>query len=231
MVAFPSDARRVHVDRHECIGNRQPFGRQAEVGSQDADDRSRLAVEHHHPADDTRIGSEALPPARIGDDRHFGPIARFICWRERPAERGLHAQHVEQRPAGAADWNLRRISDSGKVRRQDDVLRERLEGARVPPPVLEMLLVHLERRNPSRELIADLFDGHQPMRFLVREWLQQDAVDDGEDRGGGADRQREGKDDGQGVRAVAAESATGVTQIEEQKAHVTLDGWIQPAVD
>jgi hypothetical protein len=85
---------------------------------------------------------------------------------------------------------LRRVAGAGQVRRHDDVLRQRFERLRVPAPVLEVLLVHVESGNLLRKLAPGFLDRHEPMRFAVGQRPQQDAVHDREHGRRRADRDR-----------------------------------------
>jgi hypothetical protein len=92
------------------------------------------------------------------------------------------------------------------------------------PPVLEVPLVHVHPAAAAGDLLPPLAQRDQPMRFGVVERLEQDAVDNREHGGRGADGQGQSQNDGEGVAAVAPEAADRVAKVELQGAHVPLDG-------
>jgi hypothetical protein len=71
------------------------------------------------------------------------------------------------------------------------------------------------------ELADDLVDDDKAVRFVVRERLEQDAVDDGEYGCRRPDRQRKRENDDRGIAPIAEEPAQDVSQVED---HVGLDG-------
>jgi hypothetical protein len=69
------------------------------------------------------------------------------------------------------------------------------------------------------------------VRLAVRERLQQDPVDDGEDSCCCADGQGERADNGESEDAVAPKPPEGVADIKQPGTHNALDGPLRPLVD
>src|SRR5690606_15084472 len=85
-------------------------------------------------------------------------------------------------------------------------------------------LIDMKGRSALRHLVPDLLERDEPAGLGIRERFEQDAVDDREGGGRGADRDGEREDDGQRKAAVTPQRAYGVAQIEEAPAHAPLDG-------
>ena len=71
-------------------------------------------------------------------------------------------------------------------------------------------------------------DGDQPVGIGVGERPQEDAVDDGEDRAGGGDAQRERRDHRRGGGGVAAEHARGVPRVGDEVLERTQAARVAP---
>ena len=85
-----------------------------------------------------------------------------------------------------------------------------------------MPFVDVEGRIPVLEFAPDFTQRHQPIRLVIRQWLEQDAIDDREDRRGCANGQCQREDDSGGVAAVATDAAECVAKVEARKAHATF---------
>ncbi len=187
-----------------------------EARRHDADDLPRSAVEAHGLADHVASGKHGLP----GLVRQHGDVgtagSRFLRG-EMPAARRWHTQRLQQRGVHVArphtPWPVARRQVQLPGRERPDA-RERA----VPLRELEVL----GRGNP--ELIESqgrkaAGDEHQPLRLGVAQRSEDHAVDDGEDRGVGADAQRERQDRDQGEPRRPQQVPDGVTEILNQRGH------------
>jgi hypothetical protein len=135
VVAGPSQIvretkRHKRVDfRRELHGTHQPRGfGDLKPWRQDTDHRVRLTVQRHRPPDDRQIAAETLTPQRVTDDGHVGRAFRLVGDAQSTAHDRLHLQDVEQRAGRSDERNLNRIAGAGQVRRERQILGERLKG-------------------------------------------------------------------------------------------------------
>ena len=95
------------------------FGsREEEPAWHDADHRHQLSIEHDLMSNDARRTTEILSPDGVTDDDH-GWCARPVVVRvEYPAQRRMHAEHVEQRWGAQHEWQHSgaRCAGAGRVR-------------------------------------------------------------------------------------------------------------------
>jgi hypothetical protein len=93
----------------------------------------------------------------------------------------------------------------------------------------------LERRPRHRHLLPGarrFAEGDDPLHVRIRIRAQHDGVGDAEDRGVGADAERERRDDDHGVAGIEAERAGGVLEILPDRGHdglpsLSQDGWFE----
>ena len=197
--AVPDAHRQIHAQvrdvrkrmpRIEC--QRRPdfhvrAGRKLERRRHHADDDIRHRVELNRLPNHRWICAERPAPEAVAQHHDaVGPDHALIT-RESPPERGVRLQHVEQIRRRTQPWHVLRIAGAlvGEV---DVPIRcHRLERLCLTLPVVE-------RRNRHRPLIAlriDLPQDRNLLRLLIRQRVQHHGLDDAEDRGVGADAERQ----------------------------------------
>ena len=173
--------------------------------------------------DDRGIGGEASLPQCMTEDRDAVLAGHLFVLDEVSAERRLNAQgaeHVDRHPQTAQPFGLGafRIQDAGREHGRA-ILHARVERDVLERPVARLPVHQVGGRRRRARPVAQrvrLPDLHEPVRLVQRQRLEQDAVDDGEDGGVGADaeRQREGGD--QGERFLCREHSPCVPEVLQQ---------------
>ena len=185
------------------------------AGRHDADDQVRLVVQRHHPSHHARVGLEPGPPETFADDRGMRGPGLVVLGPEGPAGGGSNAHRAE---------NLRR--DDGAA--QALGLPHPREGDQRVPVDAEMLerLVEdgpvLEGRPRDRHLLpapGRFVQRDNPPDVRVRIRPEHDRIGDAEDRGVGADAERECGDDDRRVRGVEPQRSRGVLEILPDRGH------------
>jgi len=162
---------------------------EAKAARQDPDDLARLSVHDHLLPHRIGLRSERPLPVGVAQHHPFGRGGRVVFGRERPAQVGAHAQNREE---GVADeervdslWIPAPCYRDRCPVPQGDVL----EGTPLLPVghVGGRSLVQQGHVDPGRGVPH----GDQPVGLVVRERLEQHAVDDAEDGRARPDAQRE----------------------------------------
>ena len=172
----------------------------------DADDGERHAIERERPSDDAGFAAEAALPERVADDGDgaIRPAAALVVGgAEGAAEHRRHAEHVEEsatRPHALDELG-------GAAARQIEARVGPGDGA-IGPLVLPVAQLLPDRIGPR-----PVVEQHQALRLADRQRLQQDAVDEREDRAVGADAKGEGGDGDERERGAAAKDAQAVAQV------------------
>ena len=139
----------------------------------------------------------------------FGPSS---CAFEQAAEHGAQAHHVEERAADDARLHHARLAAETDHREIDG--GEVAEGADGGDARLEVVdFRHRERRVLGADAGRALADVDQAIFVAIDERAQEHAADDAEDRGVGADAERERDDDGGGEALGAQQRAQGEADV------------------
>ncbi len=172
------DQRDVAIEETERVG-------------QDADDLARLAVEGHGTPDRRRVGPELRPPVAGGEDHGLGAAGRVVGPGEHPADHRLDAEDRQQAVGREQRRHFFRLSDAGDADGTRPPHRDVLED----PPLFAIGEVE-ERGGPGpRDVEAGrgVIERDNRLRPRIRQRLQQDAGDDAEDGGVGADAEAKGQ--------------------------------------
>jgi hypothetical protein len=176
-----------------------------EVLRQHADNGERLAVDPEIAADGVVLPAEPLLPRRVGQDRFAGLACLPLLLGEETSADRLRLQQAQQR---------------GRAQHRDDPLRLAVAAERHAARVVERLLLehgrvaqaivvvrHARRAagDPGRRVGVEHVDELPGLRNRQR--LEQDRIDDREDRGVGAYAEREREDRRGGEAAVLPQQA------------------------
>ena len=198
------DLRTKRMLRHEVTwwNPRLRLFREAEPWRHDADDRERLTVQADRGAKRTRVGAISTLPVGIGHDHDACP-AGVVCCCQRPAERRAHLHDIEEsgRDDGAGDafWPV----EAGHIERGVPQRAHRRKALGLPLPV----------EKETGRLIAGR---HDPIGVRIRQRAHQRGVDDREDRGIGADAQRNRQQDHHRESRRLRQEPHGIAKILDQ---------------
>ncbi len=175
------------------------------------------AVEGDAPAHDRRIGGKDPLPEAVAEN-HDRRLAGDVVFRqEQPPVERPRAEQVEQ--AGRRQQQLDPLGLLPPEQRGAAALGDRhlLERSVLVPDIDVLagrrpVLGNVDPRRPQPQ-------HGQPIGIGIRQGLQQDPVDDAEDRGIGADSDGERRDDDEGRNRAAPQHAQGVAEILEQGVH------------
>ena len=171
-------------------GDRDPellrIRREIERRRHHAEDAVRLAAQSDVAPDDGSIGAEAARPQAMAEHDHLLFAGLVLGGRERPAERRLHAEDVEEPGRDACAGHALRGSLVREVEAR--ILRggELAERRRARAGVGEVAGGHA-----ARPALIVLLDVDEPIGRGIGQRLQHDGVHRAEDRRGGADADRE----------------------------------------
>ena len=228
----PERQRQEHIHLTNAGDRGHDLAVHQEVPLEDADDleliagfaRARTkAVERDRLADDRRIAAERALPERVAEN-HDGRLARHVL--VSPQETPVHRPGAEQRKQTGR--GLERLDALRLVRanqRADAPARDRHQLER------SILLLNVEVLPRRRPILRNVDPGRpqpqhrEPIRFRIRQRLQQQRIDDAEDRAVGADADRQRRDDHKRQRPAATQRAAGVTEVLEEVAHAETIPW------
>ena len=167
--------------------------------------------------DDRRIGGKDPLPEAVAEN-HDRRLAGDVVFRqEQPPVERPRAEQVEQ--AGRRQQQLDPLGLLPPEQRGAAALGDRhlLERSVLVPDIDVLagrrpVLGNVDPRRPQPQ-------HGQPIGIGIRQGLQQDPVDDAEDRGIGADSDGERRDDDEGRDRAAPQHAQGVAEILEQGVH------------
>ena len=225
VVARQPDVGPVEAQRqHEIVrGVHEP-----EALREHADDLATRAVHGDQPADDVRVASELALPVAVAQHDDFRAAVLVVSLREWPADRRLDPEEGQQavgRDQGIEALGLGKTGDGdgGAVPECDVGQRPRL---------LAVGDVVGERRVEVADVDAGrcLPEAHQAVGLVERQRLEEDRVDDAEDRDIRADPQRQGQQGGQREHRRADQPAGGVAHVAHQFHHrsVPMDVHLRP---
>ena len=182
------------------------------VRPQAADEAKHAQVAALHEGLSQTDGRPHLGPLGVGERRRTrGPPERFLLGQEVAAEHRLHTKDVEH--VGRKAVTLYGFGRPLAREVVAGVPRPRRVGERLrsTPPVEEIRRPHRDVAGFAR--LLPLPDHDQLSGFLIEHSLQQHRVDDAEDRGVGADAERECGNDDDGKRRPAGERAQRVAKV------------------
>jgi hypothetical protein len=164
---------------------------EAEVARHHADDLHRLSVDGERPPDRGRIATELGLPIAVAED-DGGRAARLVVLAgERAAEEGGHAKEGKDSVGHAQHRDPLRLRQPGHACRpflpQPDVLER--------PALLAIREIEEGRGVEVRDVDAGcrVPEAHELVRVRVGQGLEEDAVEDAEDRGVGPDGDGQGR--------------------------------------
>ena len=176
--------RREEIPLHGAVGidlERQPDLRCADrrlnggriERSQHADDLVRLAVEHTvRPI--ARVTAKSPSPETVAE-HHGEPAAGSIFFlRESAAEDWDGAKEAEEINADVGRRDLFGIRIASDVDHAETIGRDILKSTCLAPPDIKLR----RRRCPTGALGRDVEKHHQPLGIRIRQWLQDDGVED-----------------------------------------------------
>ena len=185
----------------------------------DADHGVRPVVHFEDGAHDVRVAAEALLPVRVAEQQHrFGPQV-VVGVHERATEERLHPKHIEEVGGHDAGEYAVRFTPVEQGERHPVVLDKSVQTVELIPIVDDLLDREWNVLRASAKRL--LSSQHQFLSILVRERLQEHPVDHAENRGVGANAQRQRHHDEQAVAGMVPEAACPI-------ANVSDDGVDQP---
>ena len=180
--------------------------RHAHVRREHAHHRVRLAVEHQRAAEHRAVAAEARLEEAVVQQRDARRARRVIRRRHEPAQRRPHAEELEIVAAHQRSVHALGVAPARHGERRPRVVDpDVLEPALPLSPVLEVG-IRDERPVAARPRLPQ---HHQPVRLAVGQGREHHAVDDAEDRGVGADAERQGDHRDGGECRLPAQRAQG----------------------
>jgi hypothetical protein len=169
-----------------------------------------LPVEQHRPTDHRGVAAEAALPERVAQHHHLVAAGLVLALEECAAQQRSHAEHFEIPRRGPCRDEPLGLPHAGEVR------VPLLTGGKRGEDAQALAYVAIRGRREGRflrSLAVDVVDGDQPVWREVRQRPQQHPVDDREERGVGADAEREGGDHDQGEAGVVQQPAERVAEV------------------
>ncbi len=184
-----------------------------------AKDGVGFGIEQDRLADDGWIGAKTALPKCVREDDGGRRRGLIVRGEEVAAERGHDAEDAEEVPGDPPSVNgLRQLSAAGRhvvgLPRTNE--RHIRAVVRFPLPFRKTAGAHwyvVVLLTPISEPFIEL---DQTRGVRVRQRIEQDKADDGEERGGGADAERHDEDGGEGEAGSAGEGADGVAEIARE---------------
>src|SRR5437868_2376358 len=183
------------------------FG-EVEVFGEDADDLVGQVCDLNGAGGDLGIGIEEGLPEMPADDGDLLVALGGFFRQEVAAEDGLDAQDIEEVGKGADASNEMGVivgkADSGGTLLED---AEVVEGSGSLAPEVEVAWIGSGIGEEFLEEADALPDDDEAAAVAVGEGLEEDAIDDAEEGGGGSNAEGQGKDGGEGEAGGLAELA------------------------
>ena len=184
------------------------------TGAHDSDDGERTFVEVDGAADEMGIGAEAAAPEFFADDRDGRGAGPAVLGNEGAAQERRHLQDVEE-PGG----NNGGVRDERFAAAGDGEIVLLISGQFGEHAVLRAHVLEIHIRNAG-EIHSFLRLGLEHNDELigrgVRQWLEQNSVDDAEDGGVRADAESEGENRNRGEAEILAHHAERVTRVGDE---------------
>ena len=207
--------RRLRTERHGDVEAAAHF-EAAEPRRRDADHLSLVRVQREGSPDRVRVAAHLARPERVAEHDPRRAARLVVGGRDEPPGRRRDAEHVKER---ARDEEATRGTHLAAVR---EVERGAAPGGDVREALLlaaDLLEDRVVERIVGGSAVAagavhvDDADAGELPRPRDRQRSQPHRVDDLEDRGGGADAEREREDGNHGETGAPAQQACGVAEI------------------
>ena len=164
----------------------------------------RHVAERDGAADDPGVAAEAPQPCAVAEERNARTLRRVLTGKEVAAECRGHAERAEETRGDARGGHGLGAGRPGHEVRSARVELERFDGARHALPVE----IVGERQGRARaQLAGRLGDADEPRRVAVGKGLDECRVDEGEERGAGADAKAQDADGREREAGVPGELA------------------------
>ncbi len=173
------------------LSREHPARQRLELGRQHADHGVRHEIESDGATDDVRRRAETTLPQTIGDHHDAVVVPFLIRWKKQTTELGTRPHRSEEAVRYLRPVDTFRVTVAGEDRTPGGVCPDLGEGRAVSTHVLGVGRRHLAAIVTVRFTRAP--DHHEPSRLGVRQALEQHAADHAEDRGVGADAERQGQ--------------------------------------
>src|SRR5712691_8466092 len=178
----------------------------------------RYAIERQQTAHGVGSGVEVRAPdplAHDGDAR-VGPFVRAL---ERVAEDRMRAQDAKVVGAHRHRPDALRLSAIREVGPLDAV---RVQHGHFQRPAVIAVVGRCQTRQIAIVVSTAVIDAHEAFRILVREWLEDDAIQDAEDGGVGTDAERQRDYHHSSESGARRYRAHRVLEVEEHAVHMWL---------
>src|SRR6267154_1474610 len=149
-----------------------------------------FAVEHDGCAEDVRVAVVVVSPQRVTDQGDRLTAVVFLRSND-TAEDGLNAERRKHLGIEACGIDLFCLWASRKLKRCRDIAAQRRKRSGRKCVRFDFASPN-GHAWPASQMISQQ---NKPVGVLERKWAQQDALDEREDRGGGANAQGQGEDD------------------------------------
>jgi hypothetical protein len=187
------------------------------AGRHDADDARRGAVDRNDGAD-SRVGAAKVAlPRRVRNDGDVFRAWPRIVPGEMPATQRRHADGGHQFGRHQHRGHAPRALGRTEIRGGDAIPADILKGA---GPLLE--LGPFRQRHPEPVEVQFRERARDELELLgmrIRQWLEQDAVDDAENRGIRADAERQRQDGQRGIARASGKRPECVQHIVPESLH------------
>ena len=216
------DHRRVEVMRAgDDVGDDLGFRGIRDRRFQDADDRRRTIAEADSFADQSGIAAERCRPEAVGQHRYSGGVRPIVSRIDQPPAHRTETHHFEVRATDDAGLDDTGLAEPDHRERDGGEITERRQRLDASFEVAELWYreVRILDRFPARGLP----DVDQPLLVTIRQRPQQDAANDAEDGGVGADSQCERDHHGDGQPLDAAQGPQSVAEVSKHVHGVSVN--------
>ena len=168
---------------------RHHFARQVEPGGKHADHFVGLSIEREDAAEYMPVAAVPSHPRAVREQRRAGAARLIIVRREQPPEPGAHAEHRQEVRRDSDRADPFRFTVTGQIPVRANRNRDGLE-----PAVRADDVEILRRRKPvfgDADARRSVPEDDQSIGVTVRQRAQQERAGDAEDRGVGADADRD----------------------------------------
>ena len=167
--------------------------------------------------DDRAVAAEPPLPEVVPENDNRGSRVRVLCAREGSSEEWLHAENRKEVGGDVLHDDFFRIAAARQVGPRIDERRHPVERRDAIAPSEELRRAeHVAFAWPVRALFPEHDD---PLRIAERQPFEQHRVDDREDRGVGADAERERQDSDSREARRPQVQTDGVADVVEEGVH------------
>ena len=199
------------LERNQHLGIIRHIGK-AEPRRQHARHGVGLPVEIQSPPHHARVAAETLPPQRIGEKRDRDAAGAAVGGDEISA--GLRSDPQKREEIRSDHGAVKADRAAGAGQR---VLVKRIAGNRRERPSAFAPGDHVRRDDGAAAAGArPLGHPHQPAGIAIRQWAEEQGVDRGKDRRGGADPQGQGQHCGERESGTAPQPAHPVPDVLQE---------------